>query len=68
MFYMLKILMKFSFRTQNFFLIFLPVIGWRSGLGTGFYFEIEYEKVRFYKLKIPTTFGVVPQSFHQDQN
>ena len=34
----------------------------------GFYFEIPYEKVMFHKLKITTTFGVVPQSFHQNHN
>ena len=67
-FYMFKILIKFSFEPQTFFLIFFPVLEWRSGLGTGFYFGIRYEKVRFYKFKIPTTFDVVPQSFHENQN
>ena len=47
---------------------FFPVLGLRSELGTGFYFSIRYEKVRIYTLKIPTTFCVVPQSFHQNQN
>ena len=68
MFYMLMILMKCSFGPQIFFSIFFPALGWSLGLGTEFYFGIWYEKVRFYKLKIPATFGVVPQSFHQNQN
>ena len=68
MFYKWKILMKFSFGPQTFSSIFFPALGWSSGLGTGFYFGIRYEKVRCYKLKIPATFGVVPQSFHQNQN
>ena len=50
------------------FTSFFPVLGWRSELETGFHDSIRYKKVRFNKLKIPTKFGVVPLSFHQNQN
>ena len=53
--------MQFSFGPPT-FSSFFPALG--SGLGIGFYFEIRYEKGRFYKLKVPTTFGIIPQSFH----
>ena len=57
MFYMLMILMKFSFVPQTFFGIFF--------LGSGFYYEIHWNN---YILKIPTKFGVAPQSFCENQN
>ena len=65
MFYMLMILIKFSFVTQTFFRIF-------------FFFRImcririslwnSLEKVILYMLKISTEFGVAPQSFCENQN
>ena len=67
MFFMLKIFMKSS--SANLILnFFFPALGWGSGLGTGFNFGIRYEKVRFYKLKIPTIVDVVPHSLHQNEN
>ena len=46
MFYMLMILMKFSFFPQNLFRIFF--------LGSGFHHEIHLKKVMLYILKILT--------------
>ena len=47
--------MKFS--SANFFQIFF--------LGSEFHSEIHWKKLFFYILKIPTKFGVVPQSFFE---
>ena len=60
MFYMLMILMKFSFVPQTFFRIFffrISISLWNS-----------LEKVILYMLKISTKFGVAPQSFCGNQN
>ena len=62
MFYMLMILMKFSFAPQTFFRIFFF-------LGTGFYYEIHWRKLRIlYMLKIFTKFGVAPRSFCENRS
>ena len=55
MFYMLMILMKFSFVPQNFFSIRISL-------------RNASEKVILYMLKISTKFGVAPQSFSENQD
>ena len=60
MFYMLMMLMKFSFAPQNFFRYFIFRI--RIPLAK------SITKVMLCVSKIPIKFGVVPQSFFQNQN
>ena len=60
MFYMLMILMKFSFVPQTLFRFFFFRIRISS--------QNSLEKVIFYMLKISTKFGVAPQSFCENQN
>ena len=62
MFYMLMMLMKFSFVPQNFFRFFFFRIRIRIPLAK------SITKVMLGVFKIPTKFGVVPQSFFLNQN
>ena len=66
MFYMLMILM--SFVPQTFFRIFFFRIRIRIMTKIRISLWNSLEKVIIYILKIPTKFGVVPQSFCQHQN
>ena len=62
MFYMLMMLMKFNFVPQNFFRYFFSRIRIRIPVAN------PITKVMLCVLKIPTRFGIVPQSFFQNQN
>ena len=64
MFYVLMMLMKFSFVPQHFFRFFFFRIGIRIRISL----SKSITKVMLCVLKIPTTFGVVPQIFFQNQN
>ena len=69
MFYMLMILMKFSFVPQTFFRIFFFFrirIRIMSSIRISLWNSLE--KVILYMLKISTKFGVAPQSFCENQN
>ena len=59
MFQMLMMLMKFSFVPQHFFTFFFRI---RISILKSF------KKVMLCVLKIPTKFGVVLQSFYENQN
>ena len=64
MFYVLMMLMKFSFVPQHFFRFFFFRIGIRIRISL----SKSITKVMLCVLKIPTIFGVVPQIFFQNQN
>ena len=68
MFYMLMILMKFSFVPQTFFRFFFFRIRIRitSRIRTSLWNSLQ--KVLLYMLKISTKFGVARQSFCENQN
>ena len=66
MFYILMILMKFSFVPQTFFRIFSFRIRIMSTIRISLWNSLE--KVILYMLKISTQFGVAPQSFCENQN
>ena len=64
MFYMLMMLLKFSFVPQHFFRFFFSRIRIRIRISL----SKSITKVMLCVLKIPTKFGVVPQSFCQNQS
>ena len=66
MFYMLMILMKFSFVPQTFFRIFFFRIRIMIRIRISLWNSLE--KVILYMLKISRKFGVAPQSFCENQN
>ena len=68
MFYMLMILVKFSFVPQTFFRIFFFRIRIRIMSRIRISLWNSLEKVILYMLKISTKFGVAPQSFCEYQN
>ena len=68
MFYMLMILMIFSFVPQNVFRIFFFMIRIRIITRIRISLWNSLEKVILYILKISTKFGVAPQSFCENQN
>ena len=68
MFYMLMILMKFSFVPQTFFRIFFFRIRIRFMTRIRISLCNSLEKVILHILKISTKFGVAPQGFCENQN
>ena len=68
MFYMLMILMKFSFVPQNFFRFFFFRIRIRIMTRIRILLWNSLEQVILYILKISTKFGVALQSFCENQN
>ena len=68
MFYMLMVLMEFSFVPQTFFRIFFFRIRIRIMCRIRISLWNSLEKVILYMLKISAKFGVDPQSFCENQN
>ena len=68
MFYMLMILMKFSFVSQTFFRIFFFLMSIRIMCRIRISLWNSLEKVILHMLKISRKFGVAPQSFCDNQN